>query len=97
MAVWSLILVSGVSIIEPGEEPSKNHMNIHRSVIKSAGGVMRKKGYTNWPIRRACGDIAKTVLHNNNEIIPVSTFVRGFNGIEEGVYFSFPCRAKQGT
>lgn len=65
-----------------------------RSLFEEArrGGhlVMRHKGYTNYAVAMAATLICEAIAHNTHTILPVSTLVEGFRGIED-VCLSLPC------
>jgi L-lactate dehydrogenase len=89
--VWSSVRVGGLAVLAPGELPSLVHDKMHREVVESAGDVIEKKGYTNWAVGLAVAHIAKNVIHDRRVMLPLSTCVRGFHGIENDVFLSMPC------
>jgi len=60
-------------------------------VIRSAGLVIEKKGYTCFAIGLTCASLAKAILRNEHIVVPLSTCVKGMYGIEEEVFLSVPC------
>jgi L-lactate dehydrogenase len=89
--VWSSVRVGGVPLLPQGQEPSEIHSNMHREVVSSAYDVIQRKGYTNWAVGLTGAFIGRAVLDDTRQIMPVSTCVRGMNGIEEDVFISMPC------
>lgn len=89
--VWSSVRVGGVPILKDGEEPTPIHNDMHRQVVESAYDVIAKKGYTNWAVGLTGSYIARAVVDDTRQIMPVSTCVRGLYGIEEDVFTSMPC------
>jgi L-lactate dehydrogenase len=92
VAVWSSVRVGGVPILKDVTKPPSDMLNaMHREVIDSAGDVIVKKGYTNWAVGLAGAYIAKNVLDDTRQIMPLTTCVRGLHGIEEDIFLSMPC------
>jgi L-lactate dehydrogenase len=89
--VWSSVRVGGVPLLQQGQEPSQIHDNMHREVVNSAYDVIQRKGYTNWAVGLTGAYIGRAILDDTRQIMPVSTCVRGMNGIEEDVFISMPC------
>ena len=96
VAVWSSVSVGGVPILQPGQEPSAILKDIHREVVESAYDVIAKKGSTNWAVGLTGAHIANAVLEDTHSIMPLSTCVRGFHGINEDVFLSVPCSVGAG-
>lgn len=59
VALWSSVRIGGVPMLQPGEEPSDIHKNMHREVVESAYDVISRKGYTNWAVGLTGAFIAK--------------------------------------
>lgn len=111
VAVWSGVNVAGVTLksINPsiGTEDDKEEwqQEIHKSVINSAGEIIRLKGYTSWAIGLSCATIVRAIMHNSRNVFALSTNVnvnrllkslknndfQGFHGIDKNVYLSLPC------
>ncbi|KAG7351985.1 L-lactate dehydrogenase [Nitzschia inconspicua] len=83
--------IGGLSFLKPGEEPGEIHERIHQEVVNSAYDVIERKGSTNWAIGLTNAFIAKAILYDTRNIMPLSTCVRGMYGIKEDVFFSVPC------
>jgi L-lactate dehydrogenase len=89
--VWSSVRVGGVPMLQGNEEPSVIHNAMHREVVDSAADVIAKKGYTNWAVGLTNAYIAAAVLCDSHSIMPLSTCVRGIQGIDEDAFLSMPC------
>lgn len=62
---------------------------IHQNVINAAYEVIKGKGATNYAVALAVDNIARAVLGDENRIMPVSTRIRGIEGLED-VCLSLP-------
>ncbi|XP_023046176.1 L-lactate dehydrogenase B chain-like isoform X2 [Piliocolobus tephrosceles] len=96
VAVWSGVIVAGVSLQELNPEmgtdnDSENWKEVHKMVVESAYEVIKLKGYTNWAIGLSVADLIESMLKNLSRIHPVSTMVKGMYGIENEVFLSLPC------
>lgn len=89
--VWSSVRVGGVPLLGHDQEPSQLHESMHKEVVDSAYDVIKKKGYTNWAVGLTGAHIAKAVVEDTRQVMPLSTCVRGIHGIEEDVFISMPC------
>lgn len=89
--VWSGISVGGSPLIPPGGKPKEAHRALHDDVIMSGANVIKRKGHTSWAIGLAIARIAAAVLSDERVFIPLSTCVRGYQGIKEDVFVSLPC------
>ena len=89
--VWSSVRVGGVPMLSEGEGPTETLNAMHRDVVESAADVIVKKGYTNWAIGLTNAHIANAIVNDSLTIMPLSTCVRGIQGIEEDVFLSMPC------
>ena len=89
LPVWSSVLTGGVKLVN-GDGPGKVEYAIHDEVVHAAGDVIARKGYTNWAVGMACAEIADVVLNDMRLIMPVSTCVRGYAGVEHDVFLSVP-------
>uniref|UniRef100_A0A0N5ASE6 L-lactate dehydrogenase n=1 Tax=Syphacia muris TaxID=451379 RepID=A0A0N5ASE6_9BILA len=93
--VWSGVNVAGVrldDLDEKTEVRSKEwRKNIHNMVVKSAGEIIKLKGYTSWAIGLSCATIVSGILRNTRNVFALSTNVKGLHGITEDVYLSLPC------
>lgn len=89
--VWSSVRVGGVPLLQNGQEPTPVHDSMHKEVVDSAYDVIQKKGYTNWAVGLTGSYIARAVVDDTRQIMPVSTCIRGLYGIEEDIFTSMPC------
>lgn len=89
--VWSSVRVGGVPLLQEGQDPTSVHEDMHREVMNSAYDVISKKGYTNWAVGLTGSHIARAVVDDTRQIMPVSTCVRGMYGIENDIFTSMPC------
>lgn len=89
--VWSSVRVGGVPLVQNGQEPTPVHDSMHKEVVDSAYDVIQKKGYTNWAVGLTGSYIARAVVDDTRQIMPVSTCIRGLYGIEEDIFTSMPC------
>lgn len=89
--VWSSVRVGGVPLLRPGEEPTALHNEMHNEVVNSAYDVIQKKGYTNWAVGLTGSHIARAVVDDTRQVMPLSTCIRGMYGIEEDIFTSMPC------
>merc|ERR1711902_371149 len=83
--------IGTIPLLPSGEEASKALIGIRKKVVESAGEVIKLKGYTNWAIGLTAAHITKIVLEDQLTVIPVSTCVRGYQGIETDIFLSVPC------
>jgi L-lactate dehydrogenase len=60
-------------------------------VKNSAYQVIKLKGHTNWAIGAAVGRIVQCILKDERRVVPVSTNIKGFYGIERDCCLSLPC------
>jgi L-lactate dehydrogenase len=91
LVVWSSVQDGGANLLKPNQDPGELENGIHMEVVRAAGVVIERKGYTNWAVGMACADIAKAVLNDLRITMPVSTSVKGYAGVEEDVFLSVPC------
>jgi L-lactate dehydrogenase len=89
--VWSSVRAGGVPLLGEGQEPTILHERMHKEVVDSAYEVIKKKGYTNWAVGLTGAHIARAVLYDTRQVMPLSTCVRGIYGIEEDIFTSVPC------
>ena len=89
--VWSSISVGGALLIPPGGQPNEAHRAMHQDVVKSGAEVIRRKGHTNFAIGMSVARISEAVLNDERSFLPVSTCVRGYQGVKEDVFLSVPC------
>jgi L-lactate dehydrogenase len=72
--------------------PRSNMLNAkHCEAIDNAGDVIVKKRYTNWAVGLTGAHIARYILNDTRQIMPLTTCVRGFRGIDQDPFLSMPC------
>lgn len=93
--VWSGVNIAGVrfSHLYPQigtDEDKENWAGIHKEVVKAAYEVIKLKGYTSWAIGLSVAALAASLLHETNNVHPVSVDVKGLYGIDYDVFLSLP-------
>ena len=63
----------------------------HAQVVTAAYDVIKLKGFTNWAIGAAVSALVRTILHNEQRVVPVSTLVNGCHTVDKDVCLSMPC------
>ena len=63
---------------------------MYESVVSSAYEIIRGKGATYYAIAQAALRIIRSIVRDENTILPVSALVSGQYGIDD-VYLSVPC------
>jgi len=90
--VWSGVNIAGVPLMPKLESGNSNDWkDVHKQVVQAAYDVIKLKGYTNWAIGAAVSALVRTILHNEQRVIPVSTLVKGCHGVTQDVCLSLPC------
>ncbi|XP_071527477.1 L-lactate dehydrogenase isoform X2 [Panulirus ornatus] len=93
--VWSGVNVAGVRLrdlnplVGTPEDPDK-YNEMHKEVVNSAYEVIKLKGYTSWAIGTSCAVLARSLLMNQRNIFAVSSFVKGYHGVDKDVFLSLP-------
>lgn len=95
--VWSKATVGGVNIENHcmlcDNKKDCNHIErlstIFNNVKNSAYKIIEKKGETSYGIGLALTRITESILLNENSVLPVSTLIKDFCGIND-VYLSLP-------
>ncbi len=65
------------------------HRNIFEEVNKAGLDVYHLKGYTNYAIATAACEVLKAIVFNDHRTMPLSTYFRAWQGIEDNC-FSIP-------
>jgi L-lactate dehydrogenase len=95
MVPWSMVTVAGKSlydIIQDNKEIVGN-VDLDEIVLKVAREgweIYNRKGTTYYGIASACVGIIKSILYDENKIIPVSTLLEGEYG-QQDIYAGVPC------
>eukprot|EP00047_Mylnosiga_fluctuans_P011085 m.19540 g.19540 ORF g.19540 m.19540 type:complete len:334 (+) comp3448_c0_seq2:187-1188(+) len=90
--VWSGVNIAGVPMaqhLDQGE--GLEWKAIHKQVVAAAYEVIKLKGYTNWAIGAAVSGLVRTILRDEQRVVPVSTLVKGCHGVDKDVCLSMPC------
>jgi len=96
-AVWSKAMIGGVLLKEycticPNSQFCNRQFafeQIYNDVRNSAYQIIERKGETSYGIGLALVRITQAVLNDENAILPVSTLVNGYLGVQD-VYLSLP-------
>jgi len=96
-AVWSKAMIGGVLFKEYCSVCSSSKFcnrqdhfaGIYNEVKSSAYKIIEKKGETSYGIGLALVRITEAILHDENAILPVSSLVEGYLGIND-VFLSLP-------
>ena len=95
VAAWSSMTVSGINIDqyikELGMDIDENiKFEIGNEVKKAGFNVVHGKGYTSYGIGTAVSRIVKSIVDDEDTVLPVSTLYTGQYGIDD-VYMAAPC------
>ncbi|XP_046390876.1 L-lactate dehydrogenase isoform X2 [Ischnura elegans] len=93
--IWSGVNVAGVRLREVNpkagkEDDPEEWKKLHHQVVQSAYEVIKLKGYTSWAIGLSVATLAQAILRNSSGVFAVSTYVKGYNGIENDIFISVP-------
>lgn len=95
LPVWSNAQIGGMPLERYGGEYAglpnveQDLENIFQDVKNSAKQIIEAKGATNYSIALAMQKITRSVLRNENSILPVSTLINDFYGVND-VCISIP-------
>jgi len=101
--VWSRAMIGGM-LFEDHCLICANHAtcdhtaeleNIFRDVRDSAYRIIEKKGETSYGIGLAAARITQAILHDENSILPVSSLVQDYFGVND-IYLSIPAVVNRG-
>lgn len=95
--VWSNAMLGGVlfknfcSFCENKQKGCKSQEldNIFKEVKESAYRIIQRKGETSYAIGLSLVRITQAVLHNENAVLPVSSLINGYFGIDD-LFLSLP-------
>jgi len=106
VAMWSGVNVGGVVLrnlypklgwkefkkpVEGEKEEEEDEWNkIASEVRKSAGIIIKKKGFTSWSIGMCISTLCAAILNDTEEVFPVSTTINGLHGFTSDVFVSLP-------
>jgi len=90
--VWSGFTVGGVVLrsLFPSLGKDDEWAEVANQVRASAYEVIKLKGYTSWSIGNCVAVLCGALLHDTEEIYPVSTSIKGLHGFQDDVYVSLP-------
>jgi L-lactate dehydrogenase len=93
--LWSSASVGGVALHEwavqgHGKLTVRDRVEIFENVKNAAYQVIQGKGATNFAIGLATGRILEAILHDENRVLPVSSLVNAYQGMDD-VCLSVPC------
>jgi L-lactate dehydrogenase len=96
--LWSSASVGSISLDRfalPGRNPldDETKKQIAVDVVTAAEQIIRGKGATNYAIGLAATRILEAILGNQNSVLPVSTMLNEYQGLEaiDDVCLSVPC------
>ncbi|MFW9822314.1 MAG: L-lactate dehydrogenase [Candidatus Thorarchaeota archaeon] len=97
-AVWSSATIGGIYIknyfdlckLGNFNESNDTFQNIFKEVKDSAYLIIERKGETSYGIGLALTQITQAIINDENTILPVSTYIENFYGIND-IYLSLPC------
>lgn len=93
--LWSSAMIGNIPLHEwavqgHGKLSVRDRVEIFENVKTAAYQVIQGKGATNYAIGLATGRILEAVLHDENRVLPVSSLLSNYNGIDD-VCLSVPC------
>jgi L-lactate dehydrogenase len=93
--LWSSATIANVPLRDwavpgHGKLTVRDRTEIFQSVKNAAYEIVAGKGATNYAIGLATAKILEAVIHNENRILPVSSLVQNYRGIND-VCLSLPC------
>ena len=93
--LWSSAAVSGIllhewAVTQHGKLTVRDRTEIFQNVKNAAYQVIEGKGVTNYAIGLAAAQILDAILRDQNRVLPVSSLVSKFKGIDD-VCMSLPC------
>jgi len=95
LPVWSNATIGGMDIetycleYAPQDNVNKDLKDLFLKVKNAAYEIIKLKGATNYSIAMALVKITKSIIRNENSILPVSTLVNDYYGISD-VCISIP-------
>ena len=92
--LWSTAQVGGIPLLKWTDSDGRPlgaavREDIVRRVVGGGGEVLAGKGYTNYAVSLATARIIESVLHDEHQVLPVSSLVEDFLGIDD-VCLSLP-------
>jgi L-lactate dehydrogenase len=98
--LWSSATVANVplhdwAVAQHGNLPIADRTQIYQQVRTAAYQIVAGKGATNYAIGLATAKILESILHDENRILPVSSLLENYRGIND-VCLSVPCIVNRG-
>lgn len=87
--LWSSATIGGVPLLDleplPGREPLTAGVRdaIAHDVVHSAYEIIAGKGATNYAVGLAASRIVEAITNDEQRVMPVSTLLRGYHGIDD--------------
>jgi L-lactate dehydrogenase len=88
--VWSTANIAGVNLNKFKKYNKKAMDNIYQETKNAAYEIVAKKGATYYAVGLAISRIVKSVLSDQNSVLPLSSYLNNYHGIK-GVCLSVPC------
>jgi L-lactate dehydrogenase len=88
--VWSSATIGGKKLDNFKGINQAEKKSIYQKVKNAAYEIVAKKGATYYAIGLSVSKIVKTILRNQNSVLPLSTYLDNYNGVS-GVCLSVPC------
>lgn len=79
--LWSTAVVGAVPVLDLTTAPEREQMS--HDVVHAAYEIIRGKGATNYAIGASASRIIEAVIRDERRVLPVSTRVDGFHGIDD--------------
>jgi L-lactate dehydrogenase len=98
--LWSSATIANIplrdwAVAHHGALPVSDHNQVYQEVRTAAYQIVAGKGATNYAIGLASAKILESILHDENRILPVSSLLEGYRGIND-VCLSVPCIVNRG-
>ncbi len=88
--VWSTANIAGVPLRNVRDYSRKAMDNVYQETRKAAYEIIAKKGATYYAIGLVISRIVRAILSDQNQVLALSTLLKGYHGIS-GVCLSVPC------
>jgi L-lactate dehydrogenase len=88
--VWSTANIGGIYLKDFKKYNKKAMDNIYQKTKNAAYEIVAKKGATYYAIGLAISRIVKTILSDQNSVLPLSTYLDNYKGVSN-VCLSVPC------
>lgn len=93
---WSSVKVMGMSLDEYYSATVSDEVKISREKLLDTVRILgyriyEQKGFTNYGVAASTARIVRAIIHDTNEIFPVSIEMNEEYGIDKGISLSLPC------